>query len=177
MPVDCVLGVWHVHEPELKAYLLTRLEESHAVDDLLQDTFLKALRQGADFCQIDNPRAWFFQVVRNSLIDRARQAKSHIELPEDLPAPAGSPREPVDNLDACLLRNITEMRPEDREVIEQCDLRGAKQQAFADTHGLSLAAVKSRLLRARKRLRESLKENCQVKFDADGRVCCHVPRD
>lgn len=83
----------------------------------------------------------------------------------------------MEALDACLARNLADISPEDREIIEQCDLLGMKQQVFADAHELSLAAVKSRLLRARQRLRDNLVRNCQVRFDDAGQVCCHVPRD
>jgi RNA polymerase sigma-70 factor (ECF subfamily) len=39
---------------------------------VLQDVFLKALRAGQNFCMLDNPRAWLFQVARNALVDRLR---------------------------------------------------------------------------------------------------------
>jgi RNA polymerase sigma-70 factor (ECF subfamily) len=176
MPFDCVLGAWHAHEAELRGYLIHRLGDADSSDDLLQETFLKSIRQGAAFCEIDNPRAWLFQVARNALIDRVRLGKPQLELPDHLAAPQTDEREPVDELDACLLRNLAEMPAEDRQIIEQCDLQGIRQHDFAQAHGLSLPAAKSRLLRARQRLREALTRNCQVRFDDSGRVCCHVPR-
>lgn len=175
MPFDCVLAAWRDHEAELRGYLLHRLGDADSADDMLQDTFLKSMRQGAAFCVIDNPRAWLFQVARNALIDRSRLAKPLVELPDDLAAP-DEKRHAVDELDACLARNLAEMPVEDRLIIEQCDLQGLRQQDFAQAHGLSLPATKSRLLRARQRLREALTANCQVRFDDSGHVCCHVPR-
>lgn len=176
MPFDCVLGAWHVHEAELRGYLIHRLGDVDSADDLLQEIFLKSMRQGAAFCEIGNPRAWLFQVARNALIDRARLAKPQLELPDELAAAPTDERAPVDELDACLLRNLAEMSAEDRQIIEQCDLQGIRQHDFAQAQGLSLPATKSRLLRARQRLREALTRNCQVHFDDSGRVCCHVPR-
>jgi len=177
MSFDCVLGAWRAHERELRGYLIHRLGDIHAADDLLQDVFLKSMRQGAGFCVIDQPRAWLFQVARNALVDRARLAKPQVGLVEDLPSPENEERDPIDALDACLIRNLDELTTEDREIVDLCDLQGVRQQVFADDRGLSLAAVKSRLLRARKRLRDSLTRNCRVRFDESGRVCCHVPRD
>ena len=177
MSFDCILGAWRAHEAELRGYLIHRLGDVDSAEDLLQETFLKSMRQGAGFCEIGNPRAWLFQVARHALIDRTRLARSHVELPDQLAVPQDDEREPVDELDACLLRNLSEMAAADRQIIEQCDLQGVRQQVFARTHALSLAATKSRLLRARKRLRDALARNCQVHFDDSGRVCCHVPRD
>lgn len=177
MPFDCVLGAWRAHEGELRGYLKHRLRDADVADDLLQETFLKAMRQGARFEAIRDPRAWLFQVARNALVDHARLGKQLVELPDHLAAPEHTARAPVDELDACLLRNLAEMSPEDRKIIEQCDLQGVKQSVFAHAHDLTLPAAKSRLLRARKHLRDALTRNCQVRFDETGAVCCHVPRD
>jgi len=177
MSFDCVLGAWRTHEGELRGYLTRRLGDADAADDLLQETFLKAMRQGAHFREIREPRAWLFHVARNALVDQARLVKRQVDLPDHRAAPEKAERAPVDELDTCLLRNLTEMSPDDRRIIEQCDLQGVKQLAFAQAHDLTLPAAKSRLLRARKQLRDALIRNCHVRFDESGAVCCHVPRD
>ena len=64
----------------------------------------------------------------------------------------------------------------DREAIERCDIGGMTQQAFAELEGLSLSGAKSRVQRARQRLRAQLLRACQVQLDEHGRVCCFVPR-
>ena len=176
MSFDCVLAAWHRHEAELRGFLVGRVRDVDDVDDVLQDVFLKSMREGADFCRLDNPRAWLFRVARNALVDRFRVSRPQEEIPEHLVALEDDGRAPVDELDACMRRNLQELAPEDRQVIEACDLGGMRQQAFAEASGLSLAAVKSRLLRARQRLRDALVSNCQVRFDDSGSVCCHVPR-
>ena len=61
-------------------------------------------------------------------------------------------------------------------AITRCDLEGMKQEDYARLKGLTLPGAKSRVQRARKRLREHLSDACQVKFDAAGNVCCFVPR-
>jgi RNA polymerase sigma-70 factor (ECF subfamily) len=83
---------------------------------------------------------------------------------------------PVDALSECLERVLSELRADDHEILRRCDIEGLKQQEFAVTHRLSLPAVKSRLLRARQRLREFMISKCQIRFDEAGKVCCHVPR-
>jgi len=50
------------------------------------------------------------------------------------------------------------------------------QNDYAQRLGLSLPAAKSRVQRARLRLRAQLSEACQVTFDEAGKVCCFVPR-
>jgi RNA polymerase sigma-70 factor, ECF subfamily len=140
---------------------------------------MKALRQGQGFCALDNPRAWLFQVARNALVDRARTAHPHEtftdHMADTLPASA-EPLAPVDALAGCLARTLAELPEEDQLVLRACDLEGQAQRAFAQEHGLSLPATKSRLLRARQRLRDRLTQVCRVSFEADGSVCGHAGR-
>ncbi len=175
---ECVARAWVEHEQELLAFLRHRMRDADAAEDLLQEVFIKAMRQGRAFCDLDNPRAWLFEVARHGVIDAARLAKPHTELSdelaESLPAPEAE-RAPVDELDACIERNLPRLEPEDRHILAACELGGQTVRAYADAHGLTLAAAKSRLLRARKRLRDRLIENCGVRFDDTGRVCCHAP--
>jgi RNA polymerase sigma-70 factor, ECF subfamily len=141
--------------------------------------FVKAMRQGRGFCSLDNPRAWLFQVARNTLVDRARRARPAEPLPDgpaELTAPEPQVVAPVDELTGCLARCLGELSAEDAAILRACDLDGQTVRAFADAHDLGLPAAKSRLLRARQRLRDRMASACQVRFDDSGSVEGHVPR-
>ncbi|MBA1147674.1 sigma-70 family RNA polymerase sigma factor [Ectothiorhodospiraceae bacterium WFHF3C12] len=170
---DCVLGAWRAYEDELLGFLVSRTRHRDAAEDLLQDVFLKALRAGEGFCELDNPRAWLFRVARNALVDRQRREKPGLSLPEDLPSPEPDDH-PVDALSHCLARNLRLMQERERDVIQACDLDGIRQSDYAKASGITLNAAKSRLFRARRQLRERLIANCDVRFDEDGRICCHT---
>jgi RNA polymerase sigma-70 factor (ECF subfamily) len=173
-PFECVLNAWRIHESEMRGYLMRRLSDKHLVDDLLQEVFLKALKSGQGFCGVGNQRAWLFQVARNALVDQRRLAKQAVPVPDDL-AEKSEERQPVDALTECLMRVLSELPAADREILQLCDIDGVTQQTFADAHRLSLSAVKSRLVRARRRLRALMVRNCQIRFE-DGKVQSHVPR-
>jgi RNA polymerase sigma-70 factor (ECF subfamily) len=166
---------WAAHQPELRAWLRHRLGNPAEVDDLLQDLFLKAMRQGDRFCTVRNARAWLFEVARNTLADRMRLARVSVELPDDLAAPADE-TDTVDALTACLPRVLSELSSEDREAITLCDLQGMAQADYAAAKGLGLSAAKSRLQRARQRLKQRMTDGCQVQLDETGRVSDFVPR-
>ncbi|MCX7246184.1 MAG: sigma-70 family RNA polymerase sigma factor [Burkholderiales bacterium] len=175
MSTNCLTSAWRAHEPELRGWLRHRLSNPAEADDLLQDLFLKALRQGERFCSVQNARAWLFEVARNTLADHLRVARITVELPEDLAAPAEQ-TDTVDTLTACLPRVLSELSAEDREAITLCDLQGMAQADYARQKNLSLSAAKSRIQRARLRLRQRMTEGCQVQLDATGRVSDFVPR-
>ncbi|MDD5057375.1 MAG: sigma-70 family RNA polymerase sigma factor [Sideroxydans sp.] len=172
----CIVKAWHAHESELRNYIRHRTGDADLADDLLQEVFVKAMQQGKQFCVLDNARAWLFQVARNALIDQHRLGRNGVELPDDIPSPEPA-HEPLRALSACVARVLSELSPEDRDIIEQCDLEGVKQKDYATRHSLSLAAVKSRLLRARTRMRARMSTACQVQFDERGQVESHIPRN
>jgi len=154
----CVTRAWRVHQAEIEGDLRHRL------------------REGRRFCELREPRAWLFAVARNALADHLRLRHVAEPLPEELQAPQDQ-AEPVDTLADCLPVALAALDLDDRDVLSRCDLQGMTQKEYAKQHGLTLPAVKSRVLRARTRLRLLLVERCGVRFDAaTGRVCCRVPR-
>lgn len=175
----CVSAAWLAHEGELRGYLRHRVADDDAADDVLQDVFVKAMRQGQGFCSLDNPRAWLFQVARNTLVDRARTAHPHEAFTDELADTTPLSVEdmaPVDALADCLTRTLGELAAEDQDILRACDLEGQTQRTFAQAHGLTVPATKSRLLRARQRLRDRLTRVCQISFEPNGKVCGHAGR-
>ncbi|HAL40033.1 MAG TPA: RNA polymerase subunit sigma-70 [Polaromonas sp.] len=174
--MNCLTTAWSAHEAELRSWARRRLSNPAEADDLIQDLFIKALRQGERFCSVHNARAWLFEVARNILADRLRVARDTVELPEELSAPLED-TDTVDSLTACLPRVLSELSTEDRDAITQCDLQGVPQADFANARGLSLSAAKSRLQRARLRLKARMTQVCQVQLDDAGHVADFVPRN
>lgn len=169
------MRAWLAHEAELLGFLRHQTGDAHRAEDLLQEVFLKAMRQGPAFCDVEQPRAWLFQVARNSLIDDVRRQRATEPLDAELPAPAPDDASPVDALAECIERNLPRLDPADADVLRRCDLEGWRQQDYAVRNGLTLPATKARLRRARMRLRALLIERCGVRFDDQGTVCCTVP--
>ncbi len=62
---------------------------------------------------------------------------------------------------------------DERWLIEESDLNRHPQQLLADELGITLTAFKSRLLRARKHLKEAMTELCEIEADDTSPVCCH----
>lgn len=172
--VPCLLTAWHAHEHALRGWLIHQLHDKALAEDLLQDIFLKALRQGSRFCALVNARAWLFEVARNTLTDQLRRRES-VELPDGLSA-EDEVTAPVDSLAQCLPRVLAELSADDRDAITCCDLEGMSQADYATRLGLSLPGAKSRVQRARTRLKAQLASACGVQFDEAGRVCCFTPR-
>lgn len=173
--MNCLKYAWIEHAAELRGWAARRLDSPAAAEDFLQDLFLKALRQGERFCAVENTRAWLFEVARNALADRLRVKRETVELPDDLATPHQD-IDMVDQLTGCLPHVLSELAEDDRDAINLCDLQGMAQADFAKLKGLSLSGAKSRLQRARERLRAQMTLACQVTLDHSGGVEDFVPR-
>lgn len=179
--MSCILDAWQHHEVELRGYLIKRLNNSEQADDLLQDVFLKALRLGAKFCELENRRAWLYSVTKNELIDflRKEQVRSgRVEIAIEALNNIGEEQQemvPVASLSQCLPLALQQLSAQERQIITLCDIEGLTQSRYAEQFCLNLPAVKSRIQRARKNLKKQLKEQCKVIFDPNGKVCCFTP--
>lgn len=171
------MQAWEQHEHQLVHWLQAQTRDEPLTQDLLHEVFIRAMHQDKNFCDIGNTKAWLFRVARNLIIDQTRK-RTPLPIPslDDI-----EQQEPdgitVDSLANCLPRVLKELDPKDSELLKACDIQGMTQQQYAAQQGLSLSAVKSRLLRARTKLRQQLTVSCQVKLDEDKKVCCFTPRD
>jgi RNA polymerase sigma-70 factor (ECF subfamily) len=172
---SCAEKAWRAHEAELRHYVAKQVSDTHLAEDLIQEAFLRAMVQGAKFCTLDDPRAWLFQVCRNLLVDHWRKHRHLDMLPDDFESTVAEETpadEPLDDLLDCIEPNLHHLSASDQGIIRACDLSHQTVQQYADEQGLTLTAAKSRLLRARARLREAMVARCGVQFDEKQIVCC-----
>ena len=138
-----------------------RTVAGHSAEDALQETFLGAWRGAASFREESSPRTWLFTIARNAALrlQRKRVAEPEsFESLEDLGAAAGwgdedperllIKRESADLVASALLR----LADGDREVLLLRDVEGLSGDEAAAVLGLTVAAMKTRLHRARLRL-------------------------
>lgn len=173
------MQAWGQHHTELQRWLAHRLSDATTAQDLLQEVFLKALRQGGRFCSVSNARAWLFELARNTLTDHLRRQHPTVPLPDDVaewPADEPEPLSVVDQLTGCLARVLTELPEADADIIRQCYLNGLAQADYAARQGLSLPATKARLRRARLRLKAAMTEACTIQTSPQGGVDTFTPR-
>ncbi|MBL7005300.1 MAG: sigma-70 family RNA polymerase sigma factor [Gammaproteobacteria bacterium] len=172
--MKCITDAWDRHENELRKYLHRQVNDPVLAEDLLQDVFTKALTQGNKFCELDNSRAWLYRVAKNRIIDFRRTHKNYDEVDDAHPEEKDF-KEPVVNLSKCLPAALKKLNAQDKEIIELCDLDGMSHADYAEKKQLTLTATKSRIQRARKRLKAELHKACQIVLDEMGNVCCFDP--
>jgi RNA polymerase sigma-70 factor (ECF subfamily) len=130
--------------------------------DVLQETMLAVARSAAQFRGDASFAGWLFSIVRNTCARKRRKRKHEPEAVESIDAPLPSAAaEPDEDLERRRLGHalevaIGELQPMYREVLMLRDVEGLSAKETAAALQLSVAAVKTRLHRARVDLRERL---------------------
>lgn len=152
------------HEPVLRATALRLCGNATDANDLLQDTFERGLRSLARFQPGTDGRAWLLTILHNLFIDkcraRTREARSDTpaeELEERIAAPEAEPQPSWASISTEQLRAALAKIPEDFQVVYRMHaLENRSYQEIAETLGIPKATVGTRLIRARRKLRELL---------------------
>jgi RNA polymerase sigma-70 factor (ECF subfamily) len=133
-------------------------------EDLVQDTYARALAGAGRFQDGSNLRAWLFRILRNCFIDQARRRKIVLEIPDDtIDVTSHEPwdRAALDQLRYLSATEVTQaiaaLPPEFRFAV-LLDVEGFSEAETADILRCATGTVKSRLSRAKARLRVTLKE-------------------
>ena len=151
-------------------------------EDLVQETFVKALRGFGSFRPETNFRAWIFQILRNTFLSaqsRLDRRKTVALDPDEtfleLPGTMGTVESVlIQRADAHLvLQAIDKLPPAFREVLLLCDVEEMSYKEIAEILLIPIGTVMSRLTRARKAVREALAVTTRVALASrNGEVAC-----
>ena len=135
------------NEDRLYRAALAILGDPQEAEDAVQDAFVRFLEKAPD--HLENPSAWLMRVLVNGCKSRLRLAWRRVgPLPEMLPTPGPEERQELEELFA--------LPPEDRGAIHLHYYEGYSTDEIAQILGCRPGTVRSRLSRARDRLRKLL---------------------
>ena len=148
-------------------------QNQNDAEDLVQETYLKALRSYASFEPGTNFRPWIFQILKNTFLSSRSKLERRMTLAmdseEDLPATSATPESLLlgrSDIDA--VRSAIEQLPVIfREVILLCDVEDASYREIAEILSIPIGTVMSRLARARKMVRASLRSTPTAPLSGD----------
>ncbi len=166
--------LWQKHKTRLRGYIAKRVRESDAVDDILQDVFLKAYVSLHAVKSRGSIRAWLFRIAANAIVDYYRSRKPWDELPDELAAPEPE-RDYVAELAVCLQPLVAGLVEPYRSALVLSELEGLPQSEVAERLGISLSGAKSRIQRGREKLRQQLLECCDIETGR-GHIVGYEPR-
>jgi RNA polymerase sigma-70 factor (ECF subfamily) len=151
----------------LRAYVRKRVPSSCDADDVVQTVMVRLLeRRGSK--TLSSTKAWLLAATRTAVVDlhrdRARSGKP-ISDGTDLQRAAA---EEGSDITECLLPLLATLDPEDRAILQRVEIEGESQARLAHEMSLSVSGLKSRVQRARARLRELVLSRCIVDRNQHG---------
>jgi RNA polymerase sigma-70 factor (ECF subfamily) len=135
-------------------------------EDLVQETYVKALRGFSSFQLGTNFRAWMYRILRNSFLSSRTGLKTMVLLDGEseeslLPAESTTPESLllVQEDRETVQQALADLPVPFREILLLCEVEEMSYQEIAETLGIAMGTVMSRLHRARKALRDLLRKN------------------
>ena len=148
------------------AYRLTG--NRHDAEDLTQEVFVRVFRSLSSYTP-GTFEGWLHRITTNLFLDLVRRrARIRFDaLPDDaerLASPERGPAQLYDDthFDADVQRALDALPPDFRAAVVLCDLEGLSYEEIADTLGIKIGTVRSRIHRGRSQLRASLAHRAPV---------------
>jgi RNA polymerase sigma-70 factor (ECF subfamily) len=148
----------HRYERRVGAVLARLLPDQRDVEEALQDTFLKAWRSLDRFRGDSALFTWLYRIAVNEALQRLRRRQDEVRELDEIADPTETVELPDLELRSFLAARINALPFEYRSALALRDLEGLSNKEVADALGISLAAAKSRVHRARMQLRGELEE-------------------
>jgi RNA polymerase sigma-70 factor (ECF subfamily) len=143
-------------------------QDRASAEDLVQETYMKALKGFSSFHQGSNFRAWIYKILRNTFLTSRTGLAATISLDADDAPPEPATDETPESVllahaEETAIRNaLTELPVNFREIILLCDLEEMSYQEISQTLAIPIGTVMSRLSRARKAMRTLLSARAEV---------------
>lgn len=144
------------HLPPMRAFAMSLTRDGARADDLVQDAILKAWNNFDKFTQGTNLRAWLFTILRNTYYSNLRKARREVSDSDGTLAATLSEKPQHDGRLALndFEKVFGQLPVEQREALMLVGASGLSYEDAAETCGVAVGTIKSRVNRGRAKLAE-----------------------
>ncbi|GIU44326.1 RNA polymerase sigma factor SigZ [Shewanella sairae] len=164
-----MLTDWLNYKEQLRHYVLNNIDDVDAVDDILQEVYIKASGHLQQLKSQDSLKSWLYRITHNVIMDFYRSREIYDELSDALIDDVEE-EQALDKMAQCL-RPMFDCLPEKYQMaMIWSEVEGLPQQEVADRLGISLSGAKSRIQRGRVKFKSVLMTYCDIEIDQQGAV-------
>ncbi len=162
---------WKQNQDKLKDFICKKVNGMDHCNDILHDLFFKIRANEEKIALLEKPSSYIIKMAQNAVIDYYRQQQMKFVV-DPAVVLNNWQQEISDNeiYNISLLPFIERLPATYREAIVMSELEGVSQKEMANRLGISYTAVKSRVQRARKMLKQSILDCCNYRFDKFGNI-------
>ncbi|HEX9017744.1 MAG TPA: RNA polymerase sigma factor SigZ [Anaerolineaceae bacterium] len=171
-------ALWVEMHGRICRFICSRVADPDDAEDILQEVFLRIHTHLETVRDVDRLESWMYQVARNGVIDYYRGHRWLVPL-TDLPVEDELSGEDNSESMAPYVRKVVQALPEPyRQAIVLTEYEGLSQKALAERLGISGSGARSRVQRAREKIKEILLACGHFEFDMRGAIieyrqrCC-----
>lgn len=163
-------AVWETYNIEIKNFILSKIQDKHIANDLLQEVFIKVHTKINTLRDIDKLKSWIFSITRNTLLDYFKSSKRTINTQKNNIEVLDESILLSDNHSEydCLYGIIKNLPKKYRDPLFMADIKGMKQRSIANILKLPLPTVKSQIQRARRMIGQGFMDCCGFELNDKG---------
>lgn len=166
--------IWNQFGEHLRSFILKRVKDENTTKDILQEVFITVHAKIDSLKDEDKVKAWVFQITRNTIIDYFRSINKRFN-PKDLDFSNEEDNTKNFEIVTDLMHMMEELPDDDCEALCLTEFEGFNQKQYAEKKGISYSAAKSRIQRARIKLKDELLKCCHFQFDKYGTILDYHP--
>ena len=173
---DATYQIWVDLKSNLHRFIARRANNEADAEDILQNVFYKIHSNIGRLRETTKVHSWVYQITRNAIIDYYRTRRTDLSIdasPEAFDVandetPEGDAER--EEIMACLRPMMDQLPGDYQKALVMADVNGITQARVAEELNLSLSGAKSRVQRARGKMKDMLLNCCHFEFDRLGRA-------
>ena len=184
--VDDLSGVqmefWKIHDQfydPVRKFILAYVKDEWVADDLIQETFIKVQKNLDSVRDSAKLSSWIFRIAYNVCHDHFRQAKRSSLKNRAIQQEIVTFKEALvqkeieqHQMGQCVQDKMDLLPPDYRTVLILSNIMTFSQKEIAEIMGISVANVKVKVHRARKKFRAILEDHCSFEVDERSVLVC-----
>jgi len=167
-----VENIWENFSIPLRGFIKKRVANDQDVEDILQNVFYKIQNNLISLNETDKIQAWLYSITKHAIADfyRTRKYAYTVELPETLMDEFMDEETANEEIAQCLKTMVQYLPEKYKQALILTEFQNLTQKELGERTGLSVSGAKSRVQRARGKLKDMLFDCCYLEFDRLGNV-------
>lgn len=167
-----ITTIWVDFNKELRVFIQNKTRNSADTDDILQDVFIKIIRNIDKVNESENLRLYLYGIVRNTVYDYFKKQKTILDSAKEVDVFTEDEAQDLNTTvaECCIKPFINKLPDHYREALLISEIQDVSQKELAEKLEISYSGAKSRVQRGKEKLKDLLLECCPYKSDVYGNI-------